>query len=510
MRRSVLFLAVCLLLASPAAVLAGPEDSVVKVLATLRYPNPLKPWTHGTPVDALGSGTVIDGKRILTNAHLVLYATDVQVQPRRGGSKVEAKVEAIAPDMDLAVLSVKDDTFFRKCPPLRRTTRLPHVQDTVAVYGFPLGGSDLAVTKGVVSRIDFGAYYQEATGLIIQVSAAINPGNSGGPAVVGGRMIGLVFGHFAEGENIGYLIPNEEIDLFLHDVRAGGYRGKLMETAGTEFHRLENKALRSYLKVSDSVHGELVVPPQHRPAGYPFQEFDVLTRIGDYDIDNDGMVQLPGDLRVRFESVVSRAARGGAVPVTVIRKGKRIETSLPVSKEDNRLIRDYPGEKPSYFIHGPLVFSPARASAIGKYAGLRPLIDSVRSPLLCRLTDRVRFPGEELVVVTSPMFSHKIAKGYEDPVGQVVQEVNGVRVRNLKHLVEILRDSRDEYLTFRFAEQGAEVLIFRRAEMEQATEEILDDNGISPVRRGSPDVLRVWQQKQDRGLTAAGGRAAGR
>jgi S1-C subfamily serine protease len=180
MRRITLFLAVCLLLTSPAAGLAGPEDSVVKVLATLRYPKPLKPWTHGTPVDVLGSGTVIDGKRILTNAHLVLYATDVQVQPRRGGSKIEAWVEALAPDMDLAVLSVKDDTFFRKCPPLRRTTRLPQVQDAVAVYGFPEGGSDLAVTKGVVSRIDFGAYYQQAMGLIIQVSAAINAGNSAG------------------------------------------------------------------------------------------------------------------------------------------------------------------------------------------------------------------------------------------------------------------------------------------------------------------------------------------
>jgi hypothetical protein len=204
MRRTTLFLSACIIVGSPAAAWAGPEDSVVKVLATLRYPNPLKPWTNGTPVDVLGSGTVIDGKRILTNAHLVLYATDVQVQPRRGGSKVEAKVEALAPDMDLALLSVKDDTFFRKCPPLRRTTKLPHVQDAVAVYGFPEGGSDLAVTKGVVSRIDFGAYSQQDMGLIIQVSAAINAGSSGGPAVVDERMIGLVFGRFREGENIGY------------------------------------------------------------------------------------------------------------------------------------------------------------------------------------------------------------------------------------------------------------------------------------------------------------------
>jgi hypothetical protein len=97
------------------------------------------------------------------------------------------------------------------------------------------------------------------------------------------------------------------------------------------------------------------------------------------------------------------------------------------------------------------------------------------------------------VVVTSPLFAHKIAKGYEDPVGQVVTEVNGIRVKNLKHLVEVLRDCSAEYLTFRFAEQGSEVLVFQREELNKVTDEILDDNGISPARRGSEDVLAVWK-----------------
>src|SRR5581483_785522 len=139
---------------------------------------------------------------------------------------------------------------------------------------------------------------------------------------------------------------------------------------------------------------------------------------------------------------------------------------------DNRVIRDYRGEKPSYFIHGPLVFSPAKSDAIAWYARVRPDLDSSRSPLFARFRDHVRFPGEELVVVTSPLFPHKIAKGYDQPLGQVVTEVNGVKVKNLKHLVETLRDCRDEYLTFRFAEEGSEVLVFRREEMEKSTEEI--------------------------------------
>jgi hypothetical protein len=112
-----------------------------------------------------------------------------------------------------------------------------------------------------------------------------------------------------------------------------------------------------------------------------------------------------------------------------------------------------------------------------------------------RRFDRARFPGEELVVVTCPMFDHKIAKGYDDPVGQVVKEVNGVRIRNLGHLVQTIRDSKDTYLKFRFADEGCEVLVFDRQEMDRVTDEVLEEHGIAPTRRGSAEVLRVWKRR---------------
>ncbi len=486
----------CVLLGAPPAGFAGPEDSVVRIQSKVRYPSVLRPWTNQQPVELAGTGTVIDGKRILTNAHLVLYATEVQVQPRRGGSKIDAKVEMVAPDMDLAILSVKDAKFFDKHAAVPRSEKLPKVQDNVSVYGFPVGGNDLSVTKGVVSRIDFGRYYPQGLGLIVQVSAAVNPGNSGGPALVGDRMIGIVTSRLNEGENIGYIVPNREIDQFLEDIKDGRYDGKPSDTSGTDFHTLTNAALRAYLKVEDGVRGVLVSPPRRRPRDYPFEEFDVLTKIGPYEIDDDGMVQLPDDLRVSFLCAVSREAKAGSVPVTLIRKGKRVEAKLPVGTRDDALMRDFKGDKPTYFIHGPLVFSPARGDAGGLYSRVRPDLSAVGSPLFTRFADRVDFPGEELVLVASPMFQHKISKGYSDPVGQCVKDVNGQKVKNLAHLVTILRDSTDEFLVFRFVEQGSELLVFRRDEMERATDEILEDNGISPARRGSEEVVKLWKEKR--------------
>jgi S1-C subfamily serine protease len=456
----------------------------------------LKPWTNGNPMAVLGSGTIIEGKRILTNAHLVLYATEVQIQPRHGGDKIEAKVEMVAPDIDLALLSIKEAKFFDAYPALARAGKLPKVQDNVAVHGYPVGGNDQAVTKGVVSRIEFGGYYNHGHCLLVQVSAAINPGNSGGPAVVDKKMIGIVLSRMEEQQNIGYVIPNEEIDFFLEHIKDGRYDGKPMDTVDVRFQSSENKALRKFLNLDDSAKGLLAIPPHQRPANYPFQEFDLLTKVGPYDIDNEGMVRLADNLRVGFPIVFAKLVKDNVVPMTLVRNGKLIRTSLPVSKVDNRLIRAYQGERPAYFIHGPLVLSPAKADAIGWYARIRPELQTMQSPLLGRLTDREEFPGEELVVVTSTLFDHEISKGYGEALGQVVTEVNGTKVRNLKHLVEILRDCTDEYLTFRFAERGSEVLVFGRDAMIKATEDILAVNGIRANRRGSEDMIKVWEQSK--------------
>src|SRR5262249_53202346 len=189
-----------------------------------------------------------------------------------------------------------------------------------------------------------GASYGLAPGTLIQVSAAINPGNSGGPAVANDQMIGLVCSRLEEAEGIGYVIPNEEIEGFLTRLKDGRYEPKSIEATGTDFQRLENPALRRLLKVDDRTRGILVRPPERRAADYPLREFDILTKIGKYSINNDGLVRLDNDALVPFVTLVPRLARNGAVPLTVLRGGKEVDVSPPVTTRDNRLIRDFAGD----------------------------------------------------------------------------------------------------------------------------------------------------------------------
>ena len=472
-------------------------NSVVKVFSTVRYPDLYKPWTKEAPSEATGSGVVIEGKRILTCAHVVLYASQVQIQANQAGDKISAKVEAIAPGIDLAVLKPDDETFFDTHPPLARAKALPEIRDMVMAYGYPEGGTSLSITKGIVSRIEFESYNFPVSGLRIQIDAAINPGNSGGPAVVGDKMIGLAFSRLGSADNIGYIIPNEEIDLFLQDIADGHYNGK--PAMFDDLQTLENPALREFLKLDKSVEGIVVHKPDSTDPAYPLKEWDVITKIGDTPVDDQGMIKLGANLRVHFQYLVQKIAKNGKVPMTVVRAGKETRVELPVSPKHPMVMPDLAGAYPSYFVYGPLVFSSATEQFVsGMLRGNRASrwinwLTSLGSPLVRRISDKPAFAGEELVVVPSPFFPHKLAKGYSDPFCQVVKTVNGIPIKNLNHLVEVLRDAKTPFITVEFNNREGETMVFPRADMLAATDEILTDNGVRS--QGSPDTLAIWNAK---------------
>ncbi len=468
----------------------SPEDAVVKVTVSRRLPNVIRPWTKLDPTDMSGSGVVIPGNKILTCAHLVTYSHQITVQGRDGGRRVDAKIEAIGQGIDLALITPEDPAFLERREPLSRASELPRVMAPVLVYGYPIGGNGVSVTKGIISRVGFGPYEGGTSGIHLQVDAAINPGNSGGPVLVDGKMIGIAVSRLIGTQGINFILPNEEIDAFLEDIKDGQYDGKPQMMG--EFQVVENESLRARLGLDRDAGGIMIRRPDPRATGL-LREFDVLTQIGDRPIDREGMIQVRDGLRLPFPYLVPKLERKGTIPTRLVRDGRTVEMAFPVWREDNVLIRDLDGRAPAFFVYGPLVFSPVVSETVETYLRLNPSLLSRNSPVVTRSADRMRFLGEELVAVTSPLFPHKIARGYGDPIGQVIESVNGVAIPHLRHLVEVLRDTRDEFVTFRFAEDQAETLVFRRKEVEEATKEVMSENGIP--RRGSPELEAVWNGK---------------
>ncbi len=297
-------------------------------------------------------------------------------------------------------------------------------------------------------------------------------------------MIGLAFSHLQGAENISYIIPNEEIELFLKDIADGHYDGKpgMYDT----YQTLENPALRGYLKLAPAVKGMIVTRPDEGVKDNPLKTWDVITRIGDVPVDDDGMVKVNDNLRVNFQYVVQRQARDGTIPVSVVRGGKPLALNMPVPSHRPLLIESLQGDYPSYFIYGPIVFSRATLESLVLLRGRAAF-----SPAIAHLGDPPSADRQELVMISSPLFPHALSKGYSNPSGEIVEAVNGVKVKSLAQLVAYLRDLKDEYVVLDFDDRYGEGLVFPRAKLVAATEDILTDNGVRT--QGSADMLKIWQ-----------------
>jgi len=90
----------------------------------------------------------------MTNAHVVNNATVVQVQKQDIPKKYRARVQCIAHDLDLALVSVEDEAFWAGMPAGAFVQDFPELYSEVKAVGFPSGGATVCVTKGVLSRID--------------------------------------------------------------------------------------------------------------------------------------------------------------------------------------------------------------------------------------------------------------------------------------------------------------------------------------------------------------------
>ncbi|MBM4153000.1 MAG: trypsin-like peptidase domain-containing protein, partial [Kiritimatiellaceae bacterium] len=179
------------------------RSAIVKIYTVHNVPDYYNPWNMRGTQSSTGSGCVISGKRPLTNGHVVRDQTFIQVRRFGESRRFQARVLFVSHQADLAILSVDDPTFFDNVEPLS-FGELPYTQSEVNVYGFPMGGDTLSITKGVISRIEHQVYSHSSVPLLAaQIDAAINPGNSGGPAIISNKIVGVAMQGMTQADNIG-------------------------------------------------------------------------------------------------------------------------------------------------------------------------------------------------------------------------------------------------------------------------------------------------------------------
>src|SRR5438270_6713366 len=284
----------------------GPvQQSLVRITSTEVAPDYRAPWNAGMLARGVGAGFVIEGNRIMTNAHVVSNSRYLTVERDGDPNKYPAKVLFVAHDCDLALITVDSPNFYKNMLPLK-FGGIPELESTVSAYGYPIGGERMSVTTGIVSRIDFQLYTHSSIvqHLAIQISAQINPGNSGGPVMPKTKVVGVAFqgysGDVAQG--VAYMVPTPVINRFLKDVSDGRYDGYV--DLGITYGKLQNPAQRRYLGLEDDGRGVVVnTVIEAGSAGKVLKQGDVLRSIDDHPIGSDAFVELEGG-RAEFQEIV--------------------------------------------------------------------------------------------------------------------------------------------------------------------------------------------------------------
>ena len=454
----------------PLAALHAVEisKSLVRIEATSQEPNYKTPWSPGDVTSGVGAGFVVDGKRIMTNAHVVSNARFLTVSKEGDPNPYLAQVLHIAHDCDLALLSVENPDFFNGTAPLE-FGGIPQIESVVSAYGYPVGGTRLSVTRGIVSRIDFQPYSHSGmdSHLAIQIDAAINPGNSGGPVMQNNKVVGVAFQGYSGdvAQNVGYMIPTPVIHRFLKDVEDGRY-DHYVDLALT-YRNLFNPAARSALGLEDENTGVQICSVYSSGASDGIvKPGDVILKIDGHTVSSDGTIPLE-DEAVPLEEVVERKFKGDKVHLDILRNGKPMTLTVPLREPwPFKLHSNLYDEKPRFFVTGGLVFQPVDQNFMEAHdpsdQRLNYLFDFF-------IADGLHATRPEIVVLSNILPDP--VNAYADEFRySVVDEVNGRRIKRIEDIAAAFEEKADYYV-IKFAGGGRPIVLERKA-IEEARSRI--------------------------------------
>ena len=261
-----------------------------------------------------GSGFIIDPRGyVLTAQHVIDKAKDIEIR-LADSQRLPAQIVAAEPQIDVAILKI---TIARELPILAfGNSDQIRVGDLAVVFGYPFG-RESSMSLGIISRSG-RSYPDSASYEFIQTDAGAYPGGSGGPLLNSqGNVIGMIT-MASERGNMGFATPINVIKRVLPrlangDKFAWGWLGVQMSDVSLEqakilgIHPVKGVVVNSVLPGQPAARGGI-------------QKQDVILAVNDTQVDS------PRDV-VR---VIGGLEAGRVVHLTILRKGKTLQLSLPL------------------------------------------------------------------------------------------------------------------------------------------------------------------------------------
>ena len=281
-------------------------------------------WGFQTTSAAAGSGFILteDGY-ILTNYHVVENSNSITVAMYNGDT-YDATLIGYDESNDVAVLKVDAEGL---SPVVLGDSDNLNVGDSVVAIGNPLGELTFSLTAGLVSAKDREVTLSNSLTMdLIQTDCAINSGNSGGALFnLYGEVIGITNAKYSSSssssasiDNIGFAIPINHVLSIVKSIIEKGYISK--PYVGVSVSDVNQQTQLYGIPAGAAVQA---VSDGSPAAEAGLQPGDVITRVNGTEITGSS------DL----VSLVSEAAIGDTLAMTVYRQGSTMELTVTVGEQ---------------------------------------------------------------------------------------------------------------------------------------------------------------------------------
>ncbi len=489
------------------------EKSVVKIICESYHILWNEPWNKSNTRSNFGTGFCISipsirahdyklrseknkHKFIVSCAHVTTNPKHLFVNKSDHQYNYLARIEYILHELDMVILSIDcgdiTNEFWDSIPPIPIGGWIQKAS-TVYTLGYPLGGKNISINKGVAARIDIMRYPGDSNvnGIVIQIDTPVNSGNSGGPAVVNGKVIGVVFlsviGRGIEGMN--YIVPIMLLEFFIRSISAGSFgppegNRQFCGLVNTyiSYQSTNDIQLRQYFQIPNKITGVLVTRTGF--ARSALLEYDVLTHVNGIPLDNDGNIfvrylhgtkdkNLAGDSDfVPFNFIIGMMCPGQPVELTVYRKSE-IQKVVATTTPRYNPMPMYPNKSSlNYLIVANMAFVPLSMMLINSF-----------QELMFR-TDRLEaIPNiSEMVVLTKILKLDDHTPTYFNLIPSMVRTVNGIVIQSLSHMNSVIKKicgkKKSTPVVFEFYYEPS-VIIITTNEIRQNTKLVMAENGIA-------------------------------
>ncbi|MEX2579007.1 MAG: PDZ domain-containing protein [Verrucomicrobiales bacterium] len=444
--KSSLFLALFLVLPAGGvkAEESSPENSIVRVNATLQSYNFLRPWEKGAPTPRRGLGAVLSGNRVLVTAELCVNSTFVELEHPSSGARVPARIAGIDYEANLAVLepAENDSEVFEGMTPLELGNSVVS-GDELEVWQIEDNG-DAVTTEVEVLRADVGRYFiPDSNFLLYQIKGSLQARVNSFtlPVVKEGRLVGMLLSYSSK-EQTASVLPAPVVEAFLADLEDGDYEG--FPNLGIDFSQTLDGSLREFAGIDDKQGGIFVdaVAKGGSADRAGIEEGDVILSIAGHAVDPRGNYDHPQYGKLSFSHLVRSGAKvGDVLKIDIIRDRQPISLDVELIRKrpEDFLVDPYMFDRgPKYLIFGGLIFQELT----------RPYLESwgdeweTRAPFklvhASATPEKYEEEGREKLVFLSNVLKAPSTLGYEQINSVIVTEVNGKFIKDIGDLDDAL------------------------------------------------------------------------